>query len=236
MPSGAYGDSMGGLALAGAIGAALFKRERTGEPSVVDLSLLGLGMWSMASAISGALMQGEPARPMERIPAANPLAGTYRTLDDRWIVLGALQGFAQWAELCRCLGREEWIEDARFARRAQFDANLPACAQLLEELFESAPLAHWSQALAHFDGVWEVVQDTLEVARDPQAVANGYVAELDGPNGAKFELVATPIQFDERASQPRPAPEAGQHTEEILLELGLDWERITELRHSGTIG
>ncbi|MEE2662804.1 MAG: CoA transferase [Myxococcota bacterium] len=236
MPSGAYGDSMGGLALAGAIGAALFKRERTGEPSVVDLSLLGLGMWSMASAISAAMMQGEAARPMERIPAANPLAGTYRTRDGRWIVLGALQGFTQWPALCRCLGRPEWIEDTRFDERERFDANLDACALLLEELFEAEPLAHWSEALAGFDGVWEVVQDTLEAARDPQAAANGLIAELDGPAGEKFELVATPIQFDEHAAIPHPAPETGQHTEEILLELGMDWDRITELRRAGTIG
>merc|ERR1712034_69711 len=105
-------------------------------------------------------MQGEAARPMERIPAANPLAGTYRTRDGRWIVLGALQGFTQWPALCRCLGRPEWIEDTRFDERERFDANLDACALLLQELFEEEPLAHWSEALAGFDGVWEVVQDT----------------------------------------------------------------------------
>jgi crotonobetainyl-CoA:carnitine CoA-transferase CaiB-like acyl-CoA transferase len=236
MPSGAYGDSTGGLVLAGAIGTALYRRERTGEPSVVDLSLLGLGMWSMASAITGAMMNREPARPLDRIPAVNPLTGTYRTADGRWLLLGALQGFPHWPSLCRCVGHPEWIGDERFATREQFDAHLDRVAELLETLFESAPLEHWREALADFDAVWDVVQDTLEVARDPQAVANGYVAELDAPDGGSFELVATPVQFDEREARPRPAPEAGQHTEEILLELGMDWDRIAELRSAGTIG
>jgi crotonobetainyl-CoA:carnitine CoA-transferase CaiB-like acyl-CoA transferase len=235
MPSGAFGDSTAGLVLAGGIAAALLSRERTGEPAVVDLSLLGMGMWSMASAISGALMNGEPARPMERYPVTNPLAGTYRTQDDRWVVLGCLQGFAQWPDFCRCVGRPDWIGDPRFATADAFAAHGLDCARLLDGLFASAPLAHWREKLSALDAVWETVQDTLEVARDPQAVANGYVARVQAADDSTFELVASPLQFDETPPRPRHAPEAGQHTEEILLELGLEWSQITHLKTLGAI-
>ncbi len=235
MPSGAFGDSTAGLALAGGISAALLARERTGEATTVDLSLLGMGMWSMASAISGAMMQGEPAAPMPRVPAFNPLAGTYRTADGRWIVLGLLQGFHQWPALCRCLDREAWISDPRFADAAAFEAHLSEVQRLLEDHFATRPVAHWRTVLARLDAVWEVAQDTLEAASDPQALANGYIAELGDDETQRFRLVSSPVQFGETPNRPERAPESGQHTEEILLELGLDWEAIAHLKSIGAV-
>ncbi|MGE4650838.1 MAG: CoA transferase [Myxococcota bacterium] len=235
MPSGAYGDSMGGLVLAGGVAAALLSRERTGEAPVVDLSLLGLGMWAMASAISGSLAQGEPWQAMERVPATNALTGTYRTRDDRFIVLVCLQGFHQWPAFCRCVGRTEWIEDPRFASLEAFTENSGTCAALLDDLFASATLAEWTETLKGFDGVWEVCQDTLEVAGDPQSVANGYINEVKAGDGSSFELVGSPLQFAETPPATTRAPEAGEHTEEVLLELGLSWERIAQLRERGCV-
>ncbi len=79
------------------------------------------------------------------------------------------------------------------------------------------------------------MQNPLEVASDPQALANGYIADVEAGNGSTFQLVASPVQFDEQPPRPRRAPEAGEHTEEVLLELGLTWERIGELKKAGAI-
>lgn len=235
MPSGAFGDSTAGLAMAGGIAAALLARERTGRAPVVDLSLLGFGIWSMASATSGSMLTGENAKPLPRVPVTNPLAGTYRTADGRWIALGCLKGFYEWPQLCHALGQPDWIDDPRFSTGPLFAEHTEECAAMLDALFASAPLSIWREKLSDLDAVWGIVQTNLEAARDPQIAANGHIAQLNTANDDPFELVASPIQFNENPPQPRPAPQAGQHTEEILRDLGINWAGITDLKKSGAI-
>jgi crotonobetainyl-CoA:carnitine CoA-transferase CaiB-like acyl-CoA transferase len=235
MPGGSYGDSLAGLTLAGAISAALFARERTGEAPVVDLSLLGMGMWAMGMAIAGSLAQGTVWQPLPRVPETNALAGTYATQDGRFIALVCLQAFRFWPELCRVVGHPEWALDPRFATADLLQQNSAAVMALLDALFASRPLADWRRVLVDFSGVWEVVQDTLEVTRDPQVAANGLLSRVEAGDGSTFQLVANPVQFDESPSGTTRAPEAGEHTEQILLELGFDWDRIGSLKAEGVV-
>nr|MDT0667711.1 CoA transferase [Micromonospora sp. DSM 115978] len=110
-PAAAYGDSLGGMTIAGGIAGALFARERTGETSVVDVSLLSVGAWASAMSVNFALLTGGPLprhSGHKRAPT-NPLVGSYQTSDERWLVLSMLQPGRYWPELCRFIDREDLI-------------------------------------------------------------------------------------------------------------------------------
>ena len=236
-PAPAYGDSMGGMTIAGGIAAALLKRERTGEPSVVDVSLLAMGAWAMSAAIALSLQMKRPwSTPMPGSGSSfNPLVGTYPTSDGRHICLVMLQAAQYWADFCQHLGRPELASDPRFAGAEKLAANGGEAVRILRETFATRTLAEWSARFQTLKGQWAPVQNTLEVAADPQVRANGYMAPVQTRQGTPFELVASPVQFDERPTPTHRAPEFNEHGDEILQELGLDMERILELKAAGTV-
>jgi crotonobetainyl-CoA:carnitine CoA-transferase CaiB-like acyl-CoA transferase len=140
-----------------------------------------------------------------------------------------------WPELCRHIDRTDLLDDPRFADAAARSENNAACAEELAATFASAPLAEWRRRLATLRAPWEVVQDQLEVLDDPQARANGYVTEVEHPTGRTITVVRAPVQFDGGPPPLGVAPEPGAHTEEVLLELGHDWDDIIRFKESGTI-
>jgi crotonobetainyl-CoA:carnitine CoA-transferase CaiB-like acyl-CoA transferase len=232
-PPPAYGDTISGTNLAGGIAAALFKRERTGEPSVVDVSLLGSGLWTMGHALALSLYIGESwvAPPTgTRAAVANPLSALYKTADGRYLSLVMLQPGKYWADVCRHIGRPELAEDPRFATVEQLTANAAEAARILEEVFAAKTLAEWAEILATVSGQWAPVQDTLQAGRDAQARANEYFLST-----GELELVSSPVQFDVTAPYLRPAPAFAAQTEEVLQELGLDWDRIIALKAAGAV-
>ncbi|WP_419919225.1 CaiB/BaiF CoA transferase family protein [Candidatus Poriferisocius sp.] len=236
-PGPAFGDSIGAMTIAGGIMGALFHRERTGEATTVDVSLLGVGMWSMGATIALSLQHQTPwrGRPKDA-PPGNPLSSTYRTRDGRFIFLTCLQAAKYWPEACAVVGRPELAGDERFADAASITRNAAVGTQLLAEAFAERTLEEWREALAGFSGQWAVVQDTLEAATDHQAVANGYVQEYESAAGEPFSLVSPPVQYGGRPAQPRRAPDFNEHGDEILQRvLGLDYDQVIELKIKGAI-
>lgn len=235
-PSPAFGDVMGGLAMAGAIAAALLKRERTGETSIVDVSLLGTAMWQLSPLVVAAKLFGLTSLPaFDRSAVPNPGVNNYRTKDGRFIALILLQADKFWADLAARLERPELVSDERFIDAAARAANARECIAILDAAFASRTLAEWKEILADFEGVWTPFQTLLELYEDPQAVANGYLPSITAANGEEVQLVASPAQFDEEPVAVERAPEFGEHTELTLVDLGYDWEQIAELKAQGAI-
>ncbi|HWA64925.1 MAG TPA: CoA transferase [Mycobacteriales bacterium] len=236
MQPAAFYDLQGSSYIAGAVAMALFKRERTGGGAVVDVSLLNTGMWSMSPDIVAAPYTGELFR-ADRKNAANPIASFYRTSDDRWISLVCLQADRFWAELCGLMGRSDLADDPRYVDMAARYRNRRECVAELDAIFAGKTVEEWREALANFSGVWSAAQTFEELHADEQVAANQYLSELTASDGRTFRVVAPPYQFDgQPSSSGRAAPELGQHTEEVLLDAGLDWDQITTYRDSGALG
>jgi crotonobetainyl-CoA:carnitine CoA-transferase CaiB-like acyl-CoA transferase len=235
MQRAAFGDSAGGMTTAGGIAAALFHRERTGEPSVIDVSLLGTAMWILAPDIVLAKFTDQEMPIFPRTQAPNPIVNSYRTKDQRWVFLNMLQPDRFWADFCTHIGRPDMITDARFESGMARFQNREACVAELDAVFASRTLAEWRERLADVEGVWAPMQTAKEVGQDVQAVANGYLTEVDRGDGTTFTLVASPVQFDETTPTLRPGPDMGQHTEEVLLAAGYTWEELAALKEAGAI-
>lgn len=232
-PGPAFGDTISGTNLAGGVAAALLKRERTGETSVVDVSLLGSGLWSMGHGVALSLHLDEHM--VAPVPGAhgaptNPLSGLYATSDNRYLSFVMLQPAKFWADVCRHIDRPELVDDPRFANAEQIAAHTEEAVAILREVIAQRTLAEWTERFATLAGPWAPVQDSLQVSDDAQIRSNEYIVKA-----GELELVANPVQFDVTAPETGPAPEFAAQTEEILLEIGLDWDRIIALKTAGAV-
>jgi crotonobetainyl-CoA:carnitine CoA-transferase CaiB-like acyl-CoA transferase len=237
MPAAAYGDSIGGMTIAGGIAAALFARARTGETSVVDVSLLGVGAWANALPVGFALLEGGPPAPRTSGNSAptNPLVGNYRTSDGRWLVLAMLQPGRYWPEFCAHIDRKDLITDERFATTELLIAHTAEAAEIVADVLASRTLAEWTAAFGGMEGQWAVAQDPWEVGQDPALRANGLIAEVVDSDGTARELVASPVQFNEKPTQITRAPGFAEHTDEILRSLGKSDDELIDLKISGAV-
>jgi crotonobetainyl-CoA:carnitine CoA-transferase CaiB-like acyl-CoA transferase len=232
---GAMGDHIAGITAAAGVCAALLARARTGRGQMISTSLLRLGIFTVGWDTSIMLRMGMTALPMTREATPNPLISCYHDRDGRWFWLLGLQGDRMWPDLVRAVGRPEWLEDPRFNNLLARGLNCADLVRLLDEIFPTRPLADWAEIFDREGVWWSPVLTTEEVVNDPQAIACGAFVDVPLPEGSA-RMVASPVDFSEGGSQPRSgAPELGQHTEEILLELGYDWEAIARLKEKGAI-
>ncbi|MFF7923077.1 CaiB/BaiF CoA transferase family protein [Streptomyces mirabilis] len=232
-PMPAYGDTISGTNLAGGIAAALLQRERTGEPSVVDVSLLGSGVWANGHATAVSLHLDKPwVAPMPGVHGSpnNPLSGVYVTADGRYLAFVMLQPGTFWADVCHHIDHPELADDPRFATAELLAAHTEEAVKILRAALAGRTLAEWTERFATLAGPWAPVQDTLRVGADVQIRANEYLLRV-----GEIDLAASPVQFDTTAPSLGPAPEFAAQTEEILMELGLDWPRIIELKEAGAV-
>ena len=237
-PGPGFGDSIGAMTIAGGIMGALFHRERTGEATTVDVSLLSSGIWAMGQAYAVSLLLNQPWQGIaSNAPRQNPLVRNFTTKDERQLSLCCLQASRYWAELCTLVGRPEAGADPRFDGHDNLMENTLDAQALLEVAFAERTISEWRERLADFTGQWCVVQDTLEAATvDPQVAANGYIQDCATASGAPFKLVAAPIQFGGEPAAAGRSPEFNEHGDAILEELGIDWDTIVDLKVRSVVG
>jgi len=237
MPAGAYGDNIGGMTIAGGIAAAIAGRERTGEPSVVDVSLLGVGAWATQFSVNLALSSGGPTPKVQKKTAAagNPLTGSYRTSDGRWLQFSMLQPTRFWNEFVTAIGLEHLVDDERFATMEDIFTRSEEIGDWFAEAIATRTYAEWTATLKSLSGPWAPVQDGWDVGHDEALIANGRIAEVIDADGKPQKLVANPVKFDDAPVQMKRAPQFAEHTDEILHEIGLDDEKLLELKIAGAV-
>jgi len=215
--------------------AALLHREKTGKGQELEFSLYHTGVWTLAEDIQAALA-GFPLGRHDRTKAGNPLWNSYRARDDRWFWLAMLQSDPSWPDFCRAIERPELENDPRFNSRETRLENCEELIRILDEVLVSRNREEWEKRFRENNCIYGRVETPVEVINDPQAVANGFFAEINHPVAGEMKLVATPVKFRQNPASVRTlAPEVGQHTEEILLDLGYGWDDIARLKEQGVI-
>jgi crotonobetainyl-CoA:carnitine CoA-transferase CaiB-like acyl-CoA transferase len=232
----AQGDHTTGLALLGGILAALRQAERSGEGQVVETSLYESAIWTQASDFGVTAVDRAPVRRRARHQQLTPAANRYPCGDGKWIVLNTLGGNS-FDLLCEALDHSEWLEDERFDDAGKRYRNMDTLVTLIDEILLTKSRDEWGEIFDAAKLVWGPVLTLDEVANDPQAQAIDMFPEIEHPTLGAYRSVRAPMRFRDAEVRPRgPAPEVGQHTGELLSDLGLDADQIADLLSQGVIG
>ena len=234
LPPTGSGDHATAIGLYAAIVTALYRREHTGKGSHVTTSLLAEGVWSGSLYVQAALCGAKFYPLHDRKNPPNATLNVYQAGDDRWFLLVVLP--KDWPAFAKAIGHPELLIDARFAEAATQAANSAQLTAILDDIFRTQPLAHWTEALDRAHITYGVVHSPSENANDQQLLANEIVVPLEGAGGGLKYTVSSPLKVHGVAKVPaRRAPELGEHNEEVLKQLGFGDDEIDSLRASGAI-
>jgi len=233
-PVSGSGDNATAVGLYSAIVTALYRRERTGKGSYVTTSLLAQGVWSASVSIQAALA-GAKFPPMhDRTHPANAAMNVYRSSDGVWFVLIVTPD--KFVTVVKAIGRADLLTDPRFSSPAQIMANMAPLTAIFDELFATQQMAHWHSVFAGLNVTFGEVRGPQEVINDPQLRENEIIVPLGSVGGKLTSTISSPIKVHGVTKVPaRRAPGLGEHTEEILGELGFDAKSIESFRESGAI-
>ena len=230
------GDELGGMVLAWAVCAALYAREKTGKGQLVDTSLMGSLMCMESLILSAPAILGQEFPREIRAEAGNPLYNHYKAKDDKWFAIAHLQPDRYWPNVCLALGMPELEHDPRFNSIEARGDHAKELIAIMDKKFSTKTRDEWFEVFKKEGLIYTPIQTPTEVINDPQAIANNYVVWFDHPVLGRTKMVGFPWDFSETpASIRREPPEFGQHTEEILLELGYTWDDITKLKDDKVI-
>ena len=234
--TGGFADQAGAIMLAFGVVTALLARERLGISQEVNASLLGAVMYLQHSSLSTLLLTGREFERRERAKASNPLWNWYLCKDGKYILMGLLQPDRYWAQLCRVLNIAHVEKDPRFINLESRRANSEELVRILDEIFATKTCHEWDEIFKREDLPHSPIQSLPDLLTDPQVLANRYIVDFHHPQLGPIQMCGLPVQFSRTPANMRlPAPEFGQHTEEVLLDHGYTWEQIEQLREEGAI-
>jgi len=228
------GDHTVSLATVAAILAALHERHRTNQGRLVETSLLTSGVYLLGSDMSLQLKLGRVASGRSRDNPINALANYYRSADDRWFVHNPRGPSGGWEKFLEAADRADLMVDERFATgKARRKHARELCAEL-DAGFAALPFEEIARRLDAADLAWAPQQTPAEVAADPQVAAAGAFVEVEDGAGGVFRSPAAPARFP-GANRERlpPSPALGEHTREVLSELGYTDEQIKAMYAGG---
>jgi crotonobetainyl-CoA:carnitine CoA-transferase CaiB-like acyl-CoA transferase len=239
----AFGDSIGGMNIAGGIAAALFHREKTGQAVELDVSLMSTGWWAAGAGFAQALETGvvpRARRPSDAAKASpfpgNPFLGNFRTSDGGFINLCVLTPGPYIKDTFEHLGLPEAAADPRFSTAEALMANWADASALIVAAIGKQSFDYWRARLRSMKGQWAPFQSLKDLATDEQALANDMIIEVEAIDGGPpIKLARGPVQFDHAPVVTTRAPQAAEHTELFLMEIGVDWDRIESLKAAGVL-
>jgi len=230
------GDEIGALMCAWGVTAALYAREKTGKGQVVDTSLMGSLIAALGFVMAAPAIMGSEFPREVRAEAGNPVYNHYQCKDGKWLAIAHLDPDRYWPKLCKAFGIEELESDPKFNSIEARGKNAKELVSILDERFATKTREEWMDILDQEGCIFTPIQTPAEVTDDPQALANHYFAHFDHPSWGRIKITGFPWDFsDTPASCRRSAPEFGEHTDEILSELGYSAEDIGVFRESGAV-
>jgi len=230
------GDELSGLVCAWGVCTALYAREKTGKGQLVDTSLMGSLIAMLGFVLAAPAILGQEFPRWVRSQAGNPIYNHYKCGDNKWIVIAHLQPDRYWPNVCKAMGLEELEHDPRFNTIEARSENRKELVSILDEKFATKTRDEWLEIFEKESVICTPVQSPAEVVNDPQALANDYITWFDHPAWGRTKIIGFPWMFSETpASVRHKAPELGEHTQEVLLELGYTHDNIVKLRNEEII-
>ncbi len=231
------GDHSTALNLLAAVLIGLRQRDATGEAQHVELSLQGTGLWSIAGDASTALVAGQNPPRVSRDAPTHPLRNVYRCGDDRWVLLVNPSPFPdRWPAFCSVLGHPEWAGPGYWDSMDRFIADSASAVAAIDPVMATRSLADWGADFDRNGIIWAPVATLLEALNDPQVREMGWVTKTEGSFGPIETLNAPFKVYGADVGIRGPAPRPGQHTFDVLADLGIDDDTLDRLASDGVLG